>query len=321
MKNLHLSFTCRDYDRVRALIDGTVKPKGINLSYIPFAIDNFYRMIKRQEFDIAELSLHNYIMERSRGNLNFLAIPVFPHRVFRHSYIYVNRNSGIKEPQDLVGKNIGVSTYHITAAVWIRGILQHEYGVHPEKLKWFTKSDHMPSFAIPKTVQIQAISPKSSLDKLLLDGKLDALIETGVPSESVRSTKVRRLFPNFKKIEMDYYRKTRIFPIMHTVVIKSSLLKVNPWIAISMLEGFVKAKRSCYELLEDPRMSSLLWSNLLLKEQQRLLGPDPWPYNLKDNEKVLETLVQYSHEQGFIKREMPLPELFVESTLDFRERN
>jgi len=296
-----------------------VKPEGIDLSYIPFTIDNFYRMIKRQEFDIAELSLNNYIMERSRGNLNFLAIPVFPHRVFRHSYIYVNRKSGIKDPQDLIGKNIGVPTYHITAAVWIRGILQHEYGVQPEKLKWFTKSDHMPSFAIPRTVRIQAISSQSSLDELLLDGKLDALIETGVLSKSMRSTKVRRLFPNFKKIEMEYYRKTRIFPIMHTVVIKSSLLRDNPSLAISMLEGFVKAKRLSYKLLEDPRLSSLIWSNILMEEQRRLLGPDPYPYNLKDNEKVLETLVQYSHEQGFIKREVPLSELFVKSTLDFRE--
>ena len=319
MKNLHLSFTCRAYDRVRALIDGTVKPKGIELSYIPFIIDNFYRMIKRQEFDIAELSLHNYVLERSKGNLNFIAIPVFPHRVFRHSYIYVNRNSGIKDPQDLVGKKIGVSTYHITAAVWIRGILQHEYGVHAENLRWFTKSDHMPSFATPKRVQIQAVSQEASLDELLLDGKLDALIETGVPSESLRSTTIRRLFPNFKKIEMDYYHKTRIFPIMHTVVIKSSLLKDNPWLAISMLEGFVKAKRLCYELLEDPRLSSLLWSNILLEEQQHLLGPDPFPYNLKDNEKVLKTLVQYSQEQGFIKREIPISELFDKSTVDFRE--
>ena len=320
MSNLKLTLSCRPYDRTRALIDGRIKPDGIDITYLPFDIDTFDRMADHLEFDICEIGLQGYILERAKANPTLTGIPVFPHRTFRHSYVFCNKDAGIKEPRDLAGKKVGLPSYRMDAAIWVRGVLQDEYGVRPETIKWFAKPDRPTYFAVRKKLSLSSIPTGTTLDQLLIDGKLDALVEASVtPSSQKGSKKIARLFPNFKEVEMRYYKKTGIFPIMHIVAMKSSLFKEHPWVATSMVKAFVKSKRVSYRLGRDPRLLSILWNNQYLDEQRAIFGPDPYPYNVKDNEKVIETSIRYMYEQGFIKRKMKVSDLFPSSMLELSE--
>ncbi len=326
MGKIKLTLACWEYDRTRALQEGRVQVEGVDLTYLPLHVEEtFWRMLRYQDFDVAELSMSSYLMSRDKGTPRFIAIPVFPSRFFRHSFIFINTNSGIEEPKDLIGRRMGVPEYQITAAVWARGILQHEYGVAPEKMKWFTGGAEDPGRQeklrpdLPKNIEIQWIGPDRTLSSMLERGEIDALICAHVPSPFVRrSPNVKRLFPNFREVEKDYYRRTKIFPIMHTVALREELYEKYPWVAQSLCKAFSEAKRVCEETMYkySALKYMLAWSIAEMEEERETLGDDAWPYGLDTNRHVLETLVRYAHEQGLIKKRLDLDSLFAPNTLE-----
>lgn len=326
MGKLHLTLACWDYDRTRALQEGRVPVEGVELTYLPLRVEEtFWRMLRYQEFDAAELSLGSYLMAREKGYPRLIAIPVFPSRAFRHSCIYINTDSGIKEPKDLAGKKVGVPEYQITMAIWARGILQHEYGVKPEQMKWFTGGEEHPGredkirHDLPPNLDIRPIGPEQTLSSMLERGELDAVISAHMPSPFVRrSPKVRRLIQNFRAVERDYYRRTKIFPTMHTVALREEVYEKNPWVAQSLCKAFAESKRICQEsMYEFSALKYMLaWSIAEMEEEREIFGEDLWPYGLAANRHVLETLVQYAHEQGLIKKLPDVKALFAPNTLD-----
>ncbi len=326
MGKIRLTLACWDYDRTRALQEGRVQVEGVELTYLPLRVEEtFWRMLRYQEFDAAELSMGSYLVSRENGSPRFVAIPVFPSRAFRHSCIYINTDFGIKEPKDLAGKRVGVPEYQVTMAVWVRGILQHEYGVPPEKMKWFTGGQEHPGredkieHDLPSNIDIRTIGPDQTLSSMLEQGEIDAIITPHMPSPFVhRSPKVRRLIPNFREVERDYYRRTKIFPIMHTIVLREDIYERFPWVAQSLCKAFSEAKKVCQESMYEfsALKYMLVWSIAEMEEEREIFAEDPWPYGLEANRHVLETLVQYAHEQGLIKKQLDLRGLFAPNTLE-----
>jgi 4,5-dihydroxyphthalate decarboxylase len=326
MGKIRLTLSCWEYDRTRALQEGKVQVEGVELTYLPLHVEEtFWRMLRYQEFDVAECSMSSYLMARDRGVPRLIAIPVFPSRFFRHSFIFINSDSGIEAPQDLIGKRVGVPEYQITAAVWIRGILQHDYGVPPNKLKWFTGGAEDPGREeklrpdLGKDIAIEWIGPSRTLSNMLQEGSLDALICAHIPSPFVnRSPNVKRLFPKFREVEKEYYRRTKIFPIMHTIVLREETYEKYPWVAQSLCKAFAESKKVCEESLYkySALKYMLAWSFADIEEQKELFGEAFWPYGLEANRHVLETLIQYSQEQGLIKKPVDLKSLFAPNTLE-----
>lgn len=326
MGKIHLTLACWDYDRTRALQEGRVEVEGVELTYLPLRVEEtFWRMLRYQEFDAAELSMGSYLLSRENGSPRFVAIPVFPSRAFRHSGIYINTDSGIKEPKDLIGKKVGVAEYQITMAIWARGILQHEYGIRPESMKWFTGGEEQPGRVdkvkhdLPPGIDICPIGPEQTLSSMLESGEIDAMMSAHMPLSFVRrSPKVRRLIPNFREVEREYYHRTKIFPIMHTVALREDVYQRHPWVAQTLFKAFCKAKRICQaSMYEFSALKYMLaWSIAEMEEERELFGEDLWPYGLEANRHVLETLVQYAHEQGLIKKKVDLESLFAANTLE-----
>ena len=326
MGKIRLTLACWDYDRTRALQEGRVEVEGVELTYLPLRVEEtFWRMLRYQEFDACELSMGSYLIARDKGHPPFVAIPVFPSRAFRHSSIYINTNSGIQEPKDLAGKRVGIAEYQMTMAIWVRGILQHEYGVPPEKIKWFTGGQEEPGRVdkvkhdLPPGIDIRPIGPEQTLSSMLESGEIDAMMSTYLPLPFVRrSPKVRRLISNFREVEREYYRRTKIFPIMHTVVLREDVYKKYPWVAQSLYKAFCAAKTLCQEsMYEFSALKYMLaWSIAEMEEEKEIFGEDLWPYGLESNRHVLETLVQYAHEQGLIEERVDSKSLFAPNTLE-----
>jgi 4,5-dihydroxyphthalate decarboxylase len=318
MGRVPLALACMTYDRTFSLKDGSVAPEGIDLNYL--AIENpgaiFVRMLNNYEFDSCEMSLSSYLTARSE-NKPMIAIPVFTSRVFRHSYIFVNSDSGIREPRDLIGKKVGTPRYHMTAPIWIRGILQHEYDVPLEKIRWYTERPE--KIASPNMkVDLKPIPEGSSLERLLESGELDAVTEAHLfPSYFNGRGRIRRLFPDYKTVEADYYRRNKVFPIMHVIVLKREVYDANPWVAVSLHSAFVESKRRFYALASDLVQGKLSnpWSLAALEELKELMGDDPYSYSLGQSEGTLRTLVDYMIEQGLLGPLPSLEELFAPNTI------
>ena len=326
MARLRLTLACWDYDRTRALADGTVAVEGVDLVYLTLPVEEtFFRMLRNREFDCAELSLSSYVMSLERKEPPFIAIPVFPSRMFRHSGIYVSTASGITQPGQLVGKRVGNPEYQLTAHVWIRGILAEEYGVPVDSVEYLTGGLEEPGriekqkIDLPAGIRIRSIEPKQTLAQLLADGKIDAIYAPRTPSTlRTRPDAVRRLFEDYAVTEREYYRRTRVFPIMHTVAIRREVYERNPWCAQALYKAFVAAQRKTYGDLEEVAAlkTMLPWLPAHVAETKRELGEDWWPYGLAPNRHVLETFLRYHHEQGLSKRRRAPEELFAPETLE-----
>jgi len=316
MSNIRLTLGCGDYDLTRALIDGAVQPPGIDLTVLPMpSPERHWRMMRFEEFDIAELSMSHYLCAFAEGRA-FTAIPVFPHRRFRHSFVFCRVGAEIESPKDLDGKRIALRTFQNTAGVWTRGILADDYGVNLGSIQWFTQDEEETPWDPPAWLHIERVPRGSNLDAMILEGELDgAIYPETLPSFERRDPRVKRLFADARAVEREYFERTRIFPIMHTVVVKNEVLRQFPWVAVSMLKAFREAKEACYRRLNDPRQTALAWVQDLLEEQRELMGPDPWPYALEPNRAALEALVRYSHGQGLIPRPPAVEELFAESAV------
>jgi 4,5-dihydroxyphthalate decarboxylase len=314
-----ITFAGACYDRTQALIDATVKPDGLDLNWLTLHYPEIWkRMLNDYDFDASELSLSSYLIARNMGK-PLIAIPVFPARTFRHSYVFVNKNSGIDHPADLVGKNVGVADFQQTATVWMRGILQHEYNVPLEKIQWFTWAKTRMEIELPKRYQIQTIPAGQDPEEMLRRGELDAVILAALfPSLLNDVPEMRRLFENYKDVEQSYYKKTRIFPIMHTVAIREELWREQPWIAVSLFKAFQQAKELAYQKLVDLNAYkiSIIWSRAPVTEQKSIMGDDPWAYGWEKNRHVLETIAAFLHEQGLIDKPLDVKKVFAPNTLD-----
>lgn len=326
MSSLRLTMACWNYDRTRALADGSVRPDGIDLNYLTLPVEEtFFRMLRYREFDACEMSLSSYTVSLQKDDPAFIAIPAFPSRMFRHSSIYVSAKSGIREPKDLIGKRCASPEYQMTAPVWIRGILSDEYGVDVRAVQHVTGGEEEPGrdeklkLNLPPEIKIRPIGPTQTLARMIADGEVDAMFTARKPSTfHTRPGTVRRLFENYVDVERAYFRKTRIFPIMHTVVIRRDVYKQNPWVARSLYKALVEAQRRTYEDFEETAaMKSMLpWTVAHVEEARRELGDDWWPYGFAPNRHVLDTFLRYHHDQGLSKRRLQPEDLFAPETLE-----
>lgn len=326
MPKLPLTLACWNYDRTRALADGRVTVDGVDLNYLNLPVEEtFFRMLRHREFDVAEMSLSSYALSLFRENPPFIAIPVFPSRMFRHSCIFVNAHSGIRQPQDLIGKRVASPEYQMTAPVWIRGILSDEYGVPVSSPRYFTGGEEQPgrpekiALSLPPEFRVQPIPADKTLSQMIDSGEIDALYTARAPSTFGRSANVRRLFEDYPAVERAYYLKTKIFPIMHVVAIRRDFYEKHRWIAQSLLKAFTLAQRETYEdLREMGALKAMLpWLVQHIEETEKLMGREFWPYGLEPNNiHVLETFLRYSHEQGLAKRLLAPAELFAPESLE-----
>ena len=316
MNKLRLCFGCGEYDLLKPLIDGEVVPAGLDLNIITMASPERHgRMIRHEEFDICELSLVSYILAHDQGRA-MTAIPAFPHRRFRHGYMFRRMNCGVEKPADLNGKRVGLDTLQNSAGLWMRGILQDHYGVELKSIEWWCQEEEDIPLKPAQWMNVHLVPKGKDIDGMLLEGELEgALYPEILPSIRKKSPKVGFLFSNPKEAEIEYYRMSRIFPIMHTVVIKEHILEQAPWVAVSMLQALQKSKELCYRRMRDPRNLALVWVKEGIQEQEALFGPDPWPYNLEDNRAALEAVVRYEFEQGMIKKKPPIEDLFFPPSL------
>jgi 4,5-dihydroxyphthalate decarboxylase len=319
-----VTLACGAYDRTLPLALGEVRPEGVDLTYLPMQPEEvFWRMTRHGEFDAAEMSMSSYLVRLARGDRAVVAIPVFTSRMFRHSCVWINADSGIQRPEDLKGKHMGVPEYQVTAVVWIRGFLEDDYGVKPSDMRWYRggllQPGRVEKLAIsPRGVELNMIDPTRTLSEMLAKGEIDALMAPRPPS-TYDGQHVRRLFEDFRSVEADYYARTKIFPIMHTVVIRRDLLERHPWLARSLYDALSEAKqRTVQALVEWPAalVTSLPWQLSETEATRAVMGDDFWPYGVEPNRRTLQTLAKYHHEQGLSEREVSVDEMFAESTLD-----
>jgi 4,5-dihydroxyphthalate decarboxylase len=318
MEKFSLTLACQDYDHTRALGDGTVTPDGIELKVVNISPPSqiFLRMLNDEEFDVSEMSLSNYMIALGNDDRRFIALPVFPSRVFRHACVWINTHSGIDKPQDLKGKRVGIADYAMTALLFTRGFLTHQYGVRPEDIHWLRRRREHVSIATPAGIRIDNIGKDETLDDLLEQQKLDAVALTHPPRGFVQgSPNIRRLFPDARATEAEYYRQTRIFPIMHTVVMRRAVYEKQPFLAVELAKAFQAAKEKSYERLEENSFA-LPWLNLDLEFAQRAMGREIYAYGVKASLPTLEAATLYSYEQGLTKRKLEVSELFAPETLN-----
>ncbi len=313
-KKLSVTFASGDYESIRALKEGAVKADGIELTVLTDMTSDVrhWRMLRNREFDVAELSMSNYLTARFSG-LPFTAIPVFLHRRFRHGFVFLNAHKGIAKPTDLIGRKVGLRNFSATANLWVRGILEHEYLVPHRKIQWFKQDEEEVDFTPPRDLSLVRVPPAKSVEKMLVDGELDALIHPDIIQPILdKDRRVTRLFPNYKELEISYYQRTGIFPIMHTTAIRQEIVDRHPWVPVNLMQAFQRSKEIAYQRMENPRIVPLAWFRHALEEQDELLGRDPWIYGLgEQNRKNLATLVHYSFEQGLIGKKMAVDELFA----------
>ncbi len=326
MSRLQLTLACWNYDRTRALAEGRVPVDGVDLTYLNLPVEEtFFRMLRHREFDVAELSLSSYTLSLFREDSPFIAIPIFPSRYFRHSCVYVNSDSGIREPKDLIGKRIGNPEYQMTAPVWIRGILSDEYGVPVTSVTYLSGGEEQPGrtekipLSLPPEIRLEAIPSDKTLSRMLETGEIDALYTARAPSTFFNgSGKVRRLFEDHKTAEREYYRKTKIFPPMHIIAIRRDVYERNRWVAQSLCKAFIAAQAEVYgELRETGALMHMLpWLTSHVEETEKLMGRDFWPYGYEPNVHALSTFLRYHHEQGLSKRLLTPKEIFAPESLE-----
>jgi 4,5-dihydroxyphthalate decarboxylase len=318
MADTRLTLSCGDYDRTRPLIDGKIPTPGLDLTVISLpSAERHTRFVTKMEFDVCELQVAQYLGLKSRG-APITAIPVFPHRRFNHSCVMVRVDSDIERPEDLRGRRVGIHAHFNPIALWVRGLLQHEFAVAPNTIHWISDSAaHVPGWTPPQWLKIEAAPAGRKMQDLLAAGELDAQIlsDSGADVLAI-NTVVRRLWPNYREVEADYFRRTGIFPIRHLVVVKDDVLERDPEAPTNLVRAFEAAKQHAYRYWSDHRRSYLAWFGAEQEEERALLGDDPWLYSIAQNRVVLDTLLDYAFEQGLTDRRLDIREIFASSTLD-----
>jgi len=336
MPKLRLSFISAFNERVQPLMDGTIEPEGIEL--VPTyssPSETFWRQLKFQEFEVGEMSLSSYLIARGRG-MEMIALPVLPSRRLFHTELSIHSDAGVKEPGDLVGKRLGVAEYQQTAALWQRGILEHDFGVSQYKVYWYMERSEELShggatgFAPPAGISFQRIPPEKSLASMLVNHELDAAAVQGpwtrrasvvdrshrIPGSGGDWSKIKPLFPDRIAEAARFFKKYGFLPANHAYMIRGDIYQKYPWVAFNLYTAFVKAKALAQEKLLERIPSALFFGPEYLAMTRNTLGEDPFPYGVQANRPMLECLINYSHEQGLTRSKMKVEELFAESTLD-----
>ena len=326
MPRLRLTFACGDYDRTRALEEGTIRPDGIELTYLRLPVEEtFFRMLRHREFEVAEMSLSSYVLSLRTDPAPFVALPVFTSRMFRHGSLYCHAGSGIEGPEDLRGKLVGTPEYQLTACVWMRGVLADRHGVPFDSVTHVTGGQETPgriekaSVDLPDSVKIQRIPEGKTLSAMLAEGGIDALCTPRIPSPfAAGDPRVRRVFPDVVASEREYFAATGIFPIMHVVVLRRDVYEAHPWIAQSLYKALLAAKNEAAANLYDSSALRFMlpWLNHQLEEARALLGEDYWSYGLEGNRETLATFLRYHREQGLSWRLRSPEELFAPESLE-----
>ncbi len=324
MSRLSLTIATWDYDRVRALIDGRVAVEGCEINYLTMPVEEcFERAFFHGEFEVAEIGFSPYLIALSRGMTPYVAIPTFLSRTFRHSAVYIRTDRGIRGPEDLRGKRVGVPEYQMSAVMWFRGYLQDEFGISVRDMDWVQGGLEVPGRRDKFPLNLPEGFPLTtrqdiSLSQMLADGEIDVLMSARRPSCFITGHKdVARLFPNYRDVEQDYFRRSKLFPIMHSVGIRRDVLEKNPWLATSLYKAFAQAKSIAEaDLAETTALKiGLPWITAELEQTQEVMGPDYWRYGLgDDNRRTLETMARYSFEQGLSTRLIGVDEMFATGT-------
>jgi 4,5-dihydroxyphthalate decarboxylase len=322
MAKLRLSFACALYDRMQPLYTGEVQPAGIELNFIPIEEPRpiFDRMSGGLEFDVAEYSSSEFVQRFANKQCPFVAIPVFPSRAFRHGFIAINKASGISKPKDLEGKRVGVPLYTMTAAIFIRGLLQHEFGVNFEKIHWVQGAVNHPGahgkptvLPLLKPMPVEIDPSGRSLSDLIEARVVDATLGTSLPEAIRTNPDITRLFPSYVDMEREYYKRTGIYPIMHLVAIKKDIYERYPFVATSLYDAFVEAKKIALKHMYNLRALRYMTPFLMrdIDEIYEVFNGDPWPYGVEKNRKTLEALVTYLTDQHLIAEPVKVDDLFV----------
>ncbi|WP_411720262.1 hypothetical protein [Mycetocola sp.] len=316
MNRLQLSLACGEYEILRALADGDVRPDGIDLTVLNHDKERIFRLDRRNECDVAEFNIVQYLKARDAGE-PLVALPVFPHRRFRHGSIFVNTEAGITGPDDLRGKAMGIGGFEPAAAVWIRGILRDQYGIGHDEIDWqdvYGRLGRLPDG------QREALKPgqtatRQSIDELVLDGTLAGIASAYIPQAFVKGDpRIGRLFPDYAAVERDYFQTFGIFPTMHVLTIKSDIVEKHPWVPASLFQAFTLAKKVALDRLHDPRYLPLAFLQSVQEEQAQLLGEDPWAYGLtSSNRLAVDAVNRYCLELGLITDLLSLDDLFIET--------
>jgi len=319
MAQAKLTMALSRYDRHIPFFDGSVKAEGVDLTILEVGQseplkhgqDRHERMLQKQEFDICELSLSSYLMAKSRG-MPFTAIPVFPRRLFSLSQMWVNVDAGVSSPQDLIGKNVGLSTFQTTLSVLAKGDLQSEYNVPWRKINWIVSKEEAIPFKFQEGVRIELAGAGKKMGPMLEQGEIAALMVPHPPKEALRdSKKIRRLFADPKQEEVRYFQKNGFYPIMHVVAFKDDVLAKDPWLAPNVMAAFDKAKAACMDYYDDPNWSRFVWGRHLFEEERKAFGDDPWPNGIKKNRANLERFIGYSLDQGLMQKKLEVEQLFA----------
>ncbi len=323
---LRLTVALSRYDRTLAVMDGRVAIEGCEATFIDLEPEEmFHRALHHEEFDAAELSFSNYISLIAEGKSPYIGIPAFTGRKFRHSGIFINTRSGIEKPEDFKGKIVGAPEYQVTAVTWIRGAFEDDYGVKPSDIRWRwgglqqAGRKQKVAFTPPKDVEIEGIPEGQTLQQMLADGEIDALISPRAPSCFEEGhADVARLFPNYIEVEKDYFRRTGIFPIMHLVAIHRKIVEASPWLPVSLFKALEQAKSLAYEdcaYNNNPRITNP-WMESYTTEIRQLMGEDYWPYGFEENRETIETFLRYHHQHRLSARQLKAEEIFAASTLE-----
>ena len=309
-KEIELTLMLADYHRTRPLLSGEVTVDGVTLNPQRAVPGEACMRPVYEEFDIAEMSLSWYMMARCR-NEPVIALPIFPLRMQIHPYIFCGASSGIEGPEDLKGKRIGMDEYRLTVGLWARGILREYYGVRPEECQWFTSAPERAGYQPPAGVNITVVDEPT--EALLLRGEIDALIPPNiVPSFRAKDPRIRRVFKDPRTTVNEYFSKTKIFPITHTLVVRQSLFDEHPWLVSSLLNAFTEAEKLCRKSYDYAKRSAFPSAVLILEEEEQIFGKNPWAHGLTpENQIVLEKFVQYAHEQGYIPYRPKVSDLFA----------
>ena len=318
MAKLRLTVAAGDYDIVRPLKEGLVEAAGLELIFLTDMgpRERHWRLARKTEFDVCEENVGAYFMARDQGE-PLTAIPVFMHRRFRHGFVFINTAAGIKSPMDLIGKEVGGTNFMPAGNIWIRGILEEQHGVPHREITWVVDRSEDIAFEAPPGLRIVMKKSPKSLSDMLADGDIPAMISPTIPRPfTLGDKRIARLFPDYKKIEIDYFRATGIFPIMHVTTIRQEIVDKYPWVTTNLVKAFEAAKQMAYRRVQNPRMVPLAWVRTAVEEQREILGSDPWQYGLTDaNRKNLETIQRYVHQQGMVSKLRPLEQLFDDTDL------
>jgi 4,5-dihydroxyphthalate decarboxylase len=322
-------------DRTEALIDGRAQVEGCDIKFEPLGIGDINTNVFSgpQTLDVTEIGLHPFMLAYANESFrDYALLPIFPLRLFRHKSIFIRTDRGIKGPEDLRGKKVATPGFSSTSLTWLRGIVQHEYGVRPEEIHWVVSSKDSSAKAAGKVSKQESMVPQGlSVSKgpegkdesdLLESGDVDALFHAAEPRAYIEGhSKVARLFPDFRRTERAYFEKTAIFPIMHAVIIRNNLIDQHPWLPKAVFDAYSKAKNMMYDHLKKMGWAaiSLPWVAQEIEETRALMGENFWPYGIKPNRKALESLFQYSQEQGLAGKKLAIEELFHSSSLEFTE--